>query len=69
MMSDRAISNLKAQLETVQDIAMQLGIECNDRQKKLDTIISALKKLRNMDTWQNVKQINDFIDETLKGVE
>jgi len=38
-------------------------------QTKLDTAISALKKLRHMDTWQNVKQINDFLDETIKEVE
>jgi len=36
---------------------------------KLNTTISALKHLRHMDTWQNVKQINDFLDETLKGIE
>ena len=38
-------------------------------ESKLDTAISALKHLRTMDTWQNVKQINDFLDETLKEVE
>jgi len=39
------------------------------QQQKLDTAISALKKIRNMDSWQNVKQINDFLDETLKEIE
>jgi len=43
--------------------------DCNDIKKKLNTAISALKKIRNMDTWQNVKQINDFIDETLEKAE
>jgi len=38
-------------------------------ESKLDIAISALKHLRTMDTWQNVKQINDFLDETLKEIE
>jgi len=45
------------------------SIEYKTLKDKLDTAISALKKLRTMDTWQSVKQINDFLDETLEGVE
>jgi len=55
-------------LAVISDIDVQ-ETTIHKLESKLDTAISALKKLRQMDTWQNVKQINDFLDETLKELE
>jgi len=56
----------------IRDLECQKMFMMEDRveelEDKLKTSISALKKLRHMTTWQS-NQINDFLDETLKGVE
>jgi len=62
----RKINKLESQLADERIYSSKRVLILED---ELNTAISALKHLRHMDTWQNVRQINDFLDETLKEVE